>query len=319
MRMKRKYFQAVLILAVLAGMLPLPAENAPGRQNTDPFYIKSLRDGETLYQARRYKEAAESLEIAAFGLFSRKDTLARTRVYLTLCYAYLNDRAKAEQNLNNARTILGLDGLLNYELPEAVRADWIKILRIFKVDSAPPPAPAAPNSRSDASPAAKTPAPKPTPADSSGAAAGSGAIDSLKEAIRRTPRQADLYRELVRLQIEAKDPSGAKDTLHRLLENNPAEIQGHLELGRLAYGERSLREAEKSLEKFLSLKASITIDRRLIVEAEALLALSAFLRGDREKARTALKEASELADPEYRDKMNLSAEDRERLARLLQR
>ncbi len=294
-------------------------------QAIDPFYLKSLKDGETQFQTKRYKEALESLEIAAFGLHANKDALARTRIYLGLCYAYLNESAKAEQNLKSAQAILGTEGLKSFDLPEPGKTDLAKVLRIFGLDK-----PAAP--RADL-PAGGTAAPAPaakkvseappnkaeTAPAGSVTAAGLSSEAMLKESIRREPRQAEPYYALARLQVEAKDLAGAIATLNKLLENNQAEIRGHLELGRIAFGERRLKDAEKSLEKFLELKNNVPIERHQVLEAKALLALSAYLRGDSKKALAALNDAPELADPAFRESLELAPDDLDRLSRLLQR
>ncbi len=319
----------VLLTAFLGLILLLPAPAAPGAagcgQSIDPFYLQSLKDGELKFQAKRYKEASESLEIAAFGLHAKKDAFARTRVFLGLCYAHLNESAKAEQNLKSAQALLGREGLQSFDLPEPGKTDLAKALRIFGLDM-----PAAPKTELPAD-GTKTPAPgakkaaEVPPAKAAiaplaaGADAGLSGEALLRESIRREPRQAGPYYALAGLQAEAKNFAGAKATLNKLLENNPAEIRGHLELGRIAYRERRLKEAEKSLEKFLELKNNVPVERRRVLEARVFLALSAYLRGDTKKARTALADTPELADPAFRNGLGLAADDLERLSGLLQR
>jgi len=303
------------VFAALLGMgLFLQAPALPragyGGQAIDPFYLKSLKEGETQFQAKRYKEASDCFEIAAFGLHSKKDDLARTRVLLALCYAYLNDSAKSELNLKSALALLGTDALAAFDLPEPAKTDLAKAMRIFGLDK--PTAPKAekptggtPTAPPETKKAAEIPAIKP-----------SGEAE-LKESIRREPRLAEPYYALARLQIEAKDPAAARATLNKLLENNPAEIRAHLEIGRIAYGERRLKDAEKALEKFLDLKNNVPMDRRQVLEGKVLLALSAYLRGDSKKALDALNDAPELADPAFRAGLGLPADDLERLTRLL--
>ena len=303
------------VFAALLGMgLFLQAPALPragyGGQAIDPFYLKSLKEGETQFQAKRYKEASDCFEIAAFGLHSKKDDLARTRVLLALCYAYLNDSAKSELNLKSALALLGTDALAAFDLPEPAKTDLAKAMRIFGLDK--PTAPKAekptggtPTAPPETKKAAEIPAIKP-----------SGEAE-LKESIRREPRLAEPYYALARLQIEANDPAAARATLNKLLENNPAEIRAHLEIGRIAYGERRLKDAEKALEKFLDLKNNVPMDRRQVLEGKVLLALSAYLRGDSKKALDALNDAPELADPAFRAGLGLPPDDLERLTRLL--
>ena len=66
------------------------------------------------------------------------------------------------------------------------------------------------------------------------------------------------------------------------------------------------------MEKLLQLASGF-------MEAKVLLALSADSRGDSKKALAALGDAPELGDPAFRGGLGLSAEDLERLSRLLRR
>ena len=222
----------------------------------------------------------------------------------------MNDSAKSELNLKSALALLGTDALAAFDLPEPAKTDLAKAMRIFGLDK--PTAPKAekptggtPTAPPETKKAAEIPAIKP-----------SGEAE-LKESIRREPRLAEPYYALARLQIEANDPAAARATLNKLLENNPAEILAHLAIGRIAYGERRLKDAEKSLEKFLDLKNNVPMDRRQVLEGKVLLALSAYLRGDSKKALDALNDAPELADPAFRAGLGLPADDLERLPRLL--
>ena len=315
-------FAALLGLGLFLQTPALPRA-VYGGQAVDPFYMKSLKEGEAQFQAKRYKEASDCLEIAAFGLHSKKDELARIHVFLALCYAYLNDSAKSEQNLKSAWALLGTDGLAAFDLPEPAKTDLAKVTRLFGLDKPAAPKAEKPSGGTPTAPpetgkAAEIPALK-----SSGAPAASAtpikltSEAELRESIRREPRLAGPYYALAGLQVEAKDPAAARATLNKLLENNPAEIRAHLEIGRIAYGERRLKDAEKALEKFLELKNNVPMDRRQVLEGKVLLALSAYLRGDSKKALDALNDAPELADPAFRAGLGLPPDDLERLTRLL--
>jgi hypothetical protein len=94
--MNTKHVLAILAAAILLGTGPAGAGSA---QNIDPFYLRSLKEGEAHFQAKRFSQAAESLELAAFGLTSGQDQLARARVLLALAYGRLNESGKAEQYL----------------------------------------------------------------------------------------------------------------------------------------------------------------------------------------------------------------------------
>ena len=77
------------------------------------------------------------------------------------------------------------------------------------------------------------------------------------------PRDPLSYYELASHYLKNKDIANARKTLETLLVRNPAEIRGHLEIGRLEYAARNLKAAEKSLEKFLALTPSVRIEDRL--------------------------------------------------------
>jgi hypothetical protein len=316
MNTKRAFASLVLSALLWPGL----AAAAAAVQNIDPFYLQSLKDGESLYRGKRYREAADSLEIAAFGLNAKKDALARTRVFLALSYAYLNDSIKAESNIKSALALLGSEGLRSYDLPDPAKADLGKLLKLYGIDKTPAAKPAAPSGGNTVPPPDVKKADGPPPAKIVvPPAAGLPAEAMLKETIRREPRLAESYYALAGLQAAAKDPAEAKATLGKLLENNPAEIRARLEIGRIEYGERRLKDAEKSLTKFLELINSVSVERIRVLEAKVLLALSADLRGDSKKALAAIKDAPELADPAFRSGLGLTADDLERLARLLQR
>jgi tetratricopeptide (TPR) repeat protein len=300
--MKRLAFSTLLAAAAAVGALSVFA-----RQEIDPFYLKSLREGEALFQAGRYGEAARSFEMAAFGLFQRKDALARSRVFLWLCYARLNDRPKAEQNLRSALTILGPEGLAALEIPEGAKADLARALKNLKIEAFPAPSAGAP------------PRTVPLPETPPRGADRDKTLASLAESIRLQPRESGPYYEMGRLLADSGDYAAAETVYKNLLAANPAEIRGYLEWGKLAFRRRDWKNAEKRAEMFLKLSADVAADPRLLPEARAYLALAAAQRGDMNKAEAALRASPELADPAAAAALGLLGEDRERLASILRR
>lgn len=287
-------------------------------QEVDPFYLKALRNGETFYQAKNFKDAAKSFEIAMFGLHATKDALAKASAYLGLCCSNLGDQSGAERNLRSALTILGREGLAALAFPEAVKADLQQTIRLLRIEVLPPVAaapPAGPPS-ADAHIPAKDAEPVRSP--DSGKPEG-GRISALEEEIRQTPRRTEFYYELGRLQMDGGDPAAARRTYQKMLANNPAEIRGYLELGKLAYRERSLKEAERQFEKFLDPSNHASVERLLVVEGKVYLALSAYLRGDSKKVLAILRDAPELSDRSSTAALTLAVEDRDRLEQILRR
>lgn len=314
MKRKRWHVVAAILTTVLAGT----AFGSP-RQDIDPFYLQSLKTGETLFRSGNFREATSSLEIAAFGLFSKKDLLGRTRLLLGLCHGYLNDNASSEASLKAAYALLGPNGFAEADLPETARADLNKLLRRFKMEAVPS---ASSEPVKSPAPAEKTivPALKTTPTEKSGT--GSGSVIDMKELqaeILRSPREAEAYYALARAQELSGDLTAARKTYQKLLTNNPAEVRAYLESGKVAYFQRSLKESERQIEKFLDLARGVRLDRLLSAEAKAYLALSAYLRGDTTKAQKTIRDAPELFDANLFDSLRLGPEDSARLVQLLGR
>ncbi|MDH3403115.1 MAG: hypothetical protein OES32_13865 [Acidobacteriota bacterium] len=76
--------------ALAAAWLTLAAPAAFGA--VDPFYIEALSQGETLYAAGDYAEAAKRLRIACFGLMDEPRLLGAGLVRLALAQAAVGDR-----------------------------------------------------------------------------------------------------------------------------------------------------------------------------------------------------------------------------------
>jgi tetratricopeptide (TPR) repeat protein len=313
-----KRTRLIVAAAILTTILAWTALAAP-RQEIDPFYLQSMKTGETLFQSRNFREAASSLEIAAFGLFSRKDLLGRVRLLLGLCHGYLNDSAKSESSLRAAYALLGPTGLAEANLPEAAKADLSALLRRFKMDVVPstftePVKPPAPTE--------KTITPKVDPVPAAGSETEAKLpldLKALQAEILRAPREAEAYYALAKAQELSGDLPAARQTYQKLLTNNPAEVRAYLESGKVSYRQRSLKECERMIEKYLDLSRGMRLDRLLTAEAKAYLALSAFLRGDTAKAQKTIRDAPEFFDADLFDSLRLGPEDSARLIQLLGR
>jgi tetratricopeptide (TPR) repeat protein len=251
-------------------------------QAVDPFYLARLEAAASLYEARRYDEAIKELEVAAFGLSSRKDHLARVQVLKALCYAKMGEKAKAAECLAAAAEVAGWEALSGTNVPEMAKADLARLV---------------------AEATTKTSAPPPDPTSAEG----------LKAAIRSDPTNPIPYLALATLYIQKNDPSSARKIYLDLLARNPSEIRGHLELGRLDYQARKLKNAERSLEKFLALAAGRTLDEHWKDEAWAMIILSSYLRGDENKTRKALQSGREIFAPARLAALTLSSQDINRL------
>jgi len=312
-RQKRIGWRLALYLTIFSGGIAFAA------QEIDPFYLQSLKDGEALFAERNYRDAAVRFDIAAFGLSQKKETLGRVRVFQALCYDYIGDRSKAEESLRTAYALLGPGGLAAIAIPDQAKADLLKLLRRTKFDSEPAAKtePAPPTAGDTVtSDAAEKPALKENPPRTE---EGALSIDRLEEEIVQYPRRIASYYDLAHLYAEAGNLRSARKVYQKLVEKNPAEIRAYLEMGKIAYRERSLREADKHFAKFLSLARSFPLDINLIAEAKAFSALSAYIRGDASTALKILEGAPELREPGVLEALSLDDEARGLLVRLLER
>jgi tetratricopeptide (TPR) repeat protein len=315
-RKKKSRGLPVLIVGTIVLFCPDSIRPA-ARQEIDPFYRKTLESGEASYLARSYEEAVRTLEIAVFGLTKEKTLQARGYVYLALSRAALKQKGQSAENLAAAAALIGWDELRAMILPESAKAELEKLItaapgRDAAALPSKPPTPkkqaidAAPVVRPQSGPPATVPKPAPSVSP----------VTRLREAIKINPRDPLAYYGLAAYYREIQDTANARKTMESLLAQNPAEIRGYLEIGRLEYAARNLKNAEKSLEKFLSLTENVRVEDRLRDEGRALLLLSAWLRGDVKKTAKLLPLSEDLFQPERFDGLPLDAQDKERLRAL---
>jgi tetratricopeptide (TPR) repeat protein len=314
MRRDRKPARLILALIAAAG---LRLAGPLAGQEVDPFYLKALADGEVLFKAKSYSLAVPRLEAAAFGLYAQPAALGKARLLLGLSHAYLNHSALTESYLKAAYAALGPAGLAEVPLPDSARADLLRLIRTYKLeDPAPAPIPAPPPVEAASPPSAKK---KDTVKNKTALPpVDSPARDRLEKTIRETPRQAAAYYELAARHEAAGDRKSAVRVYQDLLDKIPTEIRACLEIGRLRYFDRSLKDAEKWLEKFVRLAADVPTGAPMLAAARAYLILSSHLRGDAAKTQSLVRQPPRFDDPLI-ESLGLLPEDRDRLLRILGR
>jgi len=296
-----------------------PADGPRSVQSVNPFYLNRLESGEALIEARQWEEALKEFEVAAFGLASRRDLLAKTYLLMGLCLAKLGSRESAAEKTAAAAGLADWEALLEIRFPETIKADLEKLVAEARrmPPAASPDREAGPETvRPKESPPTEGP-PSEAPAKSSDGPAlerpDPSSFQGLQAAIQADPRYAAPYYALASLQARDGEFEAAAKTLRDLLRNIPAEVRGHLLLGRYAYEGRKLKEAERSLEMFLNLAAAHPAEEAFRDEARALLVLAAYLQGKDGKARAALAAASEVFDPARFARLTLKPRDLDRL------
>ncbi|MGB8951125.1 MAG: tetratricopeptide repeat protein [Candidatus Aminicenantales bacterium] len=303
--MKKRPFARVVPLLVSAGLLFCSLSISAG-QTVDPFYLKTLKEAEKAYLARNYKEAVKELEIAVFGLHRQKDLTGKAYVYLSLCHFHLNSLEKSEQCLRNALDLVGQEGLKSLEIHPSAGVELEKLIQLFKLDISLPQTETQKTGETEVlrTPTIKAPEEAARKQDKE-------SIPSLEKLIQDNPRLTDTYYELARIYSQSGNLKAARDTFRRLITNNPTEVRGHLELGKIAYWSRRSKDAVQSLETFLRLTRNISIEEQAVMEANAYLILSA--QRDRTKLRKLLQESQEIFLSGKIFSLPLRPQDRERL------
>jgi len=309
----RRRSSALLLTAAALAWLAGALAAAQDASRVDPFYTRSLATGEAQFRSKAFGPAASSLEIAAFGLHARPADLGRARLLLGLCRSFLGTKEKIEPELRAAAALLGQAGLAQAELPDWARTELAKLLKAYKIEASAPLA-AYPSTAAASQPRSGPPAvieaPRPVSAKATRA--------ELERTIRTQPRQAEAYHALAGLHEAAGDIRAARRVYQDLLTKVPNEIRAYLETGRLLYLERSYKDAERWLERYLGFAADMPVDARSAALGKAYLVLCALQRDDAAKARTLLGMKPEFDEALVRS-LGLKPADRDRLLRLLGR
>ena len=121
--------------SLLCASFPFLTASSPSSQETDPFYLRLLTQGERSLLAKKYREAAKELEIAAFGLHKETNLKAKALAYMSISYYYLRDMENCEKYMRQALDLIGAEKTadLEKEIDESLRNDFQKLLVHFKL------------------------------------------------------------------------------------------------------------------------------------------------------------------------------------------
>jgi len=310
--MEKRILQKAHSLLLFFALFPLSI--LLSAQKIDPFYLKLLKDGENSYLTHNYKDAAKELEVAVFGLYQHKSLAGKAYIYLGLCYSHLNDQKRSEQCLKNALGLLGKDEFPSLEIHASARTELERLVKSFKLESSLWPTVPENASKKEIpkTQALKTPVGQ-TQQKKAEVKIDKKSIQELEKIIQDDPRRVELYYAIAQFYEQNDNFKAAKNTLQLLVENNPAEVRGHLELGKIAYQERNYKEAEKKFETFLQFAQSLPTEEKILAEAKLYLILSSYLRGDLKKLRRLLQESQEIFFSGIISDLPFSLPDKERL------
>jgi|GEM_PF-886327 len=324
-----KKWGGVFAALILAGGLTAASSSWPPPQDQtsgqiEPFYLRLLRSGENAYAAGNFREASQDFKVAVFGLYPDRQLLAKAQACLGLSLVKTGDPDAGRESIEKALSAIG--GPDRYEalgLQAGAASDLVNLIKKWKLSPAPPAIKTAetpvpqPARQADAPPATIA-APAPKPEADGAATASSDRIVELKKGLALDPRNAAAYAELAELELRAGNAAAAKTALKSMIRENPAEVEGYLSLGRICYQEKSYKEADAHLDKFLDLVNVTGLSQNKIAEARALRLLAASLRDDSRKQRKLLAEYRNSFEGDAIDSLPLFPEDKARLRSILQ-
>jgi TonB family protein len=290
------------IVAVFLGMTFFVGGILPSigfAQQIDPFYLQRMERGERAFAEGNFETAVEELNIALFGIQTDEQLRAKAYVYLGMSLFHLSDKEKAKTYLNDAKDILGMDGLRELITDEAV---WFYLNRsMVELKLLEP---------ENKQPGDSTGQPRNPPPTKSASINPRVVERDLERQIKANPRNPRLYYALYEHYMENDNPKEAKKTVEKLIENNPDEAKGFYLLGKMQYKQRELKKADENLREVFKLQGKTDIEEYVLLEAKVYHILTARLIGDRSRAYEMLADWSNLLTQERIRYMDLDEQDR---------
>ncbi len=239
----------------------------------DPFYSRLLKKGEQHFLDQNYKEAVQTLKIAAFGLKDNQPLLTKTHILLSLSFINLKDTDNSKKYAAQAARWIDNKGYESLNINDSIKADFDKLLLQLNLVE-------------------KEEVQEETislPADKS-----TRELEKeLKREIRNNSKDVKSYFQLYELYRKNKEFNKAKRTLKKLVKNNPDEYAGASLLGKIYFNQNNYRKASQYFEKILLISMNKTIDRDALIEAEAFLSLCYFHMKDSDKLLSLLSQAAD--------------------------
>ena len=216
----------------------------------DPFYLKAFADGEKAFAGGDFPAAAQRFEIAAFGLHTDKNALAKAWGYLCLASYKAGQIEKSREVAQKLEELTGTSGLDGLGLEAGLTADINKLIKFFK-ESVQPRGTAAGDRTKELPAAQASKKGTGTPEDKLSA----DREKALTQAVKADPKNASAYLDLYDFYLIQKKNKEAKSTLEKLVDKVPNEPQGRYLLGKMLYSERKFKDALKHFENVLLLTA----------------------------------------------------------------
>lgn len=279
-------------------------------QETDPFYLNLLNQGEKSFSVGNYKQAVKELEIAAFGLLEENLLRAKAYIYLGLSYYNLRDLGKSKEYLIKAKECLGQADPHQLNLNETLIVEFNNLLNSFQAAKRQKiiPEKKLGLSTSDVRASGREEKAKLETVTR---------IEELRKSIKADPRNVSLHYKLYQIYLEQNNLKEAKKVLKDLAKKNPTEINSYYLLGKIEFKERKYKEAQQAFEKMLNLSERIKFDKKKTAEAKAYLILSTYFRGKRKDTQKMVVDWREELTPAKISLLSLDIAEKETLQRII--
>jgi len=248
---QRSSFHCVIFIIVASLVFTHFVSPALFCQETDPFFIRVLKQGEDLYSSGKYKDALIKLEIAGFGLSREKNLQIKSDILSSLCHFHLKAYEDSEKIFRKALEMHGEQALSELNLSQTASKDLNNLIKRLKIkpgdNSEEPPLSPPLSSEIKGDPSHKI---------ISGLEKHTG--KELEKEIKNNPKKAEsLY--------------------------SPSEVQGNYLLGKLEFRFNRFRQCEIYFNNVLKQSEKVPIEIALKTTAQAYLILSSHNRGNQKK------------------------------------
>ena len=244
-------------------------------QEIDPFYIQLLNKAERFFLEGDHQKAIEQLEIAAFGLLNNKILQAKANIYLSLAHYHLRHTEKSEAYARQVVDNLTQQELERIDIPDQSLQEFTGLLARFQLSGYESETRVVVKREENTT---TNPTPEETAAD-------------LEERIQANPSNIVLFYDLYELYKSDHNLKKARKTLEKLVEEHPDEVYAFYLLGLMRFQQGKFKDAEKHFTEALRPRSNLIISEDLTEEVRAYQILSAYLRGDENRAREMMAES----------------------------
>ena len=244
----------IVLVFIFSSSISLAAQKA---EQIDPFYLKLLQDGKSLYVTGKYAEAIKNFEIAAFGLVEYPSRLLESYIYLAVCHNEIKDTEKSKHYQDEIKNLTLKEYNQDIRLPKSLMDKYNEIdpdfLQLEQVTKSSPSTPAITKKRSPASSSQpkthtlKTETEKPRESNKNN----KNTKNSMSSIQQREKRKAGPSQNYLDLARREKNTKKKLNYYKQALKNDLSDLDASLEMCGVYMEENKHKEAARILEPLL--------------------------------------------------------------------